>query len=186
MSIRDVLSLTALAESELHRKASELRGYTPYQQAANASTTLSHYSNLPNLPCLFHVASVQAMSSSCSPPSMIISDSTPTSLIPDITTPSHHALNGSSGPVECRSHIQVEDRLSSGFGRSRVIVDYISHLSGLATRRLPLHKPVMSVKGRLGPLTVSNRSRTTYVVHVPKFLRVDPAHELQHARLRRS
>lgn len=145
----------------LHCKASELRGCTPYQRAANASTTLSHYSNLPSLPRLFHVASVQAISSSCSPPSMIISDSTPTSLIPDITTPSHHALNGSSGPVDCRSHIKVEDRLSSGLWRSRVIVDYVSHLSGFATRRLPLHKPVMSVKWRLGPLTVSNPSRTT-------------------------
>jgi hypothetical protein len=47
--------------------------------------------------------------------------------VPDITAPSHHPLAGASDG-HCRPNIQVEDRLASRLGFTRVVVDHVAHL----------------------------------------------------------
>lgn len=74
-------------------------------------------------------------------------DSTATGSPPDITTPSHQALNGSGGGVQSRTNVKVEDGLAVGLGIAGVVVDHVTDLLG--TRGgLTLNEPVVAVEGR--------------------------------------
>jgi hypothetical protein len=74
-------------------------------------------------------------------------DGTATGSPPDITTPSHQALNGSGGRVQSRTNVKVEDGLAVGLGITGVIVDHVTDL--LRTRGgLTLNEPIVAVEGR--------------------------------------
>ena len=73
-------------------------------------------------------------------------DRTTTGPPPDITTPSHQALNSSSRGVQRRADIEVEDGLAVRLGISGVVVDHVADLLG--TRgRLTLDEPVVAIEG---------------------------------------
>lgn len=77
--------------------------------------------------------------------------------MPHITTPSHHALDGSAGPINGWSDIQIEDRFACGLRRPRVVVDDIAHFPRRGSRGLPLHVPVVAIERRLSTSDLSTK-----------------------------
>jgi hypothetical protein len=77
-------------------------------------------------------------------------DSTAAGSPPDITTPSHQALDGSGGGVQSRANVKVKDGLTVGLGIAGVIIDHVTDL--LRTRgSLTLNEPVVAVEGGRRP-----------------------------------
>lgn len=52
---------------------------------------------------------------------------------PNIASPAHESLSR-AGWIRCRSHVQIENRFTSGFGRAGIVVDNIPNLAGSAAR----------------------------------------------------
>jgi hypothetical protein len=78
------------------------------------------------------------------------SDNTSTSLPPNITAPSHEPFNSSSGGVQCRTNVKVEDRFTVRLGGCGVVIDHVTNFLRTGWRAT-LHEPVMTVEGRTCP-----------------------------------
>ena len=76
----------------------------------------------------------------------ILSSSSPTSSVPDVSSPSHHPFGRCLQSINGRSHVKIEDRLASGFQLGRVVVYHITDFSYSAVRGLALDVPVVAVK----------------------------------------
>jgi len=71
----------------------------------------------------------------------------PTSSMPHIATPAHHALRRSRGRVNGWSNVEVKDRLTRGLGIRSIIVDHVADFFGGAGRCAASDVPVVAVEG---------------------------------------
>lgn len=76
-----------------------------------------------------------------------LSSFSPTSSMPDVSPPSHHAFGRCRWPVNGGPHVEVEDGLACGFWRARVVVYHVTNFAYGAVRGLALDVPVVAVKG---------------------------------------
>lgn len=102
-------------------------------------------------------------------PRQLLSDTATTGSPPHITTPSQQPLGGRNGPIDGRSHIQIEDRLTRRFRGTRIIINHISHLLLSALLGFPPDEPIMAIKRRV-----------VWELLGPHF-----GHEIQHSRFGR-
>jgi len=89
--------------------------------------------------------------------------------IPHIPTPPHHPLRRRGRPIHGRPHIQIEDGLTRGLGRARIVIDDIPDLACNAAGKVSANVPIVSVKGQFRRVLCGPQ----------------PAGELQHSRFGR-
>lgn len=79
---------------------------------------------------------------------IFLSSFSPTSLMPDIPPPPHHAFGRCRRSINGGPHVEVEDRLACGFWRGGVVVYHVADFAYGAIRGLALDVPVVAVKRR--------------------------------------
>jgi hypothetical protein len=75
---------------------------------------------------------------------------TSASLPPNVTAPSHKPFNSSSGGIQRRTDVEVEDRFTVRLWGSGVVIDHVTNFLRTGWRAT-LHEPVMTVERRTCP-----------------------------------
>jgi hypothetical protein len=90
----------------------------------------------------------------------LLSDRSTAGSPPDVASPSHETFDCGRGRVQSGTNVKVEDRLAGWFRWPRVVIDHIANFFR-AGGCLALNKPIVAVKGRVGPgIQVSVLMRT--------------------------